>query len=1796
MKRLKKPLAVLLVVITLLSTFSITAFAAEYEISKFRLTKGEELNYGYSYFDLNEWEWVDEPVLWGYTNHELTVSRDGYGSKTAYCIDANLPAPPTGNYHITTSTVDIKDIATPEQYKMICKALYYCYGGAGYTQAKSSYAFGVDTERHAFKYKNNPHTMDCFMGNVCYNAASKNVLGGVSGKNLVYNLSHRVLSYICSKITSLGTKDTWDFRLPPDPKTDANYNYWMYAVQDVYDALKKAPDVPLYSSIYLCSFGSSYQRLLIPFDGITLQIKKSSANPEMTNGNSCYSLEGAVYNVYSDKSCTNYVGNITTNANGTGYLKDSNGNARIVPKQTYYVKESKAPKGYALDKTVYSFPTTGYTYNNHIVCEISCKDVPLNDPVLIELYKEDAVTHERTKALAGAEFTVKYYNGYYNTPAEAKTATPARSWVIKTDEYGFAALDKDCLISGDEFYYKDGYVTLPLGTLTIQETKAPDGYKITEEVYLGQVVAGTYGMKWITGNITEDNNILVEEQQSNGYIGVHKVNQDNEPVEGAVYGLYTSSEADSNGMLLESNRVATITTDVNGNGTFDYASPVGTTVYVQEITAPVGYELDRKVYETSPSAENVEITNPAIVNVVENVVTGNIKVVKTSDDGIVDNFWFSITDSNGKTYDNIRTQNGGIAELKNLPVYNKDKSLISYTVDELGFKQTDGTYSLPVRYIKPEAVTQTLVDNDTVTFGFNNAVKVGVLQIKKSSDDGIVENVWFRVTASNGKQYDDVCTDSSGAISMNNLPIYDYSGNKIEYTVEELGFKNSDGEYYFPKKYLSQSIRSTILTENVYTVVSFSNETDYRGIQIKKTAYDGETDGLWFNVTDSLGNDYGNFETESGTAEINDLSIYDINDNLISYTITELGLMNDDGSFYLPERYIKTEPQTVTLDNTLESSYYKIANFYNDYKLANIQIQKTSEDDVVEGIWFNISTTDGADCGNYQTDENGTIFETGFDIYDWDDNKITYVIKELGVKKDDGSFEVPYRYNTPKTQKLTLNYGEIGTVNFNNTLKKGSVSLTKTNDKGTKLNGVNYKLYDKSGAEIMLSQTGSSSYQYNTKGKALTLSTVNGKIFVNNLPQGDYYFIETKCPAGYSLLKEPIYFTISGENESTLYRTIDVTDAKKVIIPFTGGIDSDSGNKPLQFGILLAAAGLLACGVFIYRKHKSNKNNKNNTKRKGNVKMKKFTKRAISLTLMVMMVISMMCVGFTANAAVNPANIDYSKKGTVTFYKYEMADVSTAVGGATGEVTDIDKVPSDAKPLADVEFTMYRVAELTDYFKTDGLALPTVDEAKAKVVPGTQKYVQKTDATGMCKFTNLPLAIYLVEETDCPAQVTQTTPSFVLSVPMTNSTHTGWNYDIYSFPKNQTAYSGVNLKKINPVNDEAIKGAEFKLQESTDGVTYTDRIAKMVTNDIGMITVENLPSNMYYRFVETKAASDEWILDSTVSYDFYIDGTGDVLVDDEVVENKTIEAGNEKPEIHKYVLDGEEGTKGIDNTANYGDTVYWEITTSIPSIVEKMNTYKIVDTMSAGLKYTGATVKVDGTNTLTESTDYTVSQDGLNVTFDIKPESLAGGSEVEVFFNTELTSDAPLGTDIPNTSMLIYNNNIGVESTYTINSETPNVHTGGYSFTKTNGTKGLQGAEFVLYKTEADAQANTNAVDTQVSDENGLVSFKGLEYGGFSADEETKAANGTANGSTDYWIVETKAPNGYILFKDPIKITVNATSHNAANTDNVVNTPKFETPKTGGTMTNVTFIGSVLLLVGAGMFLATRRKKSSTKN
>lgn len=589
--------------------------------------------------------------------------------------------------------------------------------------------------------------------------------------------------------------------------------------------------------------------------------------------------------------------------------------------------------------------------------------------------------------------------------------------------------------------------------------------------------------------------------------------------------------------------------------------------------------------------------------------------------------------------------------------------------------------------------------------------------------------------------------------------------------------------------------------------------------------------------------------------------------------------------------------------------------------------------------------------------------------------------------------------------------------------------------------------------------------------------------------------------------------------------------------------------------------------------------------------IKKFGKRILATALSVMTAATMLCVGVTANAAQTRYLVDTTKKASLTIHKYEMADTSLATHKPTGTAQDAQYVPKDAKPLGGVTFTIYQLSGLDNYFTPEGVELPKAKDVDKSTA--IKSYSATTGSDGVAKFTDLPLGIYYVEETDGPAQITKKIAPFVLSLPMTDVSGKQWLYNVETYPKNQTAYGGLTLEKIDSKTKEPLKGAEFTLYSSTDGETYKEYKTGIVTGANGTATISALPSNTYYKFVETKASDDSYILDSTVGYEFFVDGTGDVLVDNKVVENRTITVGNDTIDIHKYVLDGAKGAEGIDNTVNYGDTVHWKIKTTIPANVEKLKTYTIVDTMSTGLEYSASELWIDDKTQLIKDTDYTVSQDGLNVTFTIAPDKLSGGSEVEVYFDTLLTTEAPLATDIPNTSKIVYTNKINTDNTYTKNSETPNVHTGGYSFVKTDGDKPLQGAQFAIYATETDAKSGTNPILTATSDKNGLVQFKGLKYGSFSSDEAGKNKNGTANGSTEYWLAETAAPKGYILLSAPFKVSVNSKSHIAANNTDIINDLLPELPITGAVGTVALFTLSGVLIASGVILLTTRRRKKN---
>ena len=231
------------------------------------------------------------------------------------------------------------------------------------------------------------------------------------------------------------------------------------------------------------------------------KIQKSSSNATVTNGNDCYSLSGATYGVYSDKGCTKSVATLTTNASG-------NTNTVELRAATYYVKETKVPKGFQLDKNVYTM-----TVKAGETSTLKVSDTPKVTDTLVELFKIDMETSKATPqgnaSLEGAEFVWKYYDGYYtkdNLPSEA-----TRTWTTKTKaEKGsdgtihyITRLADAYKVSGDSFFTQNGTICLPLGTITMEEKAAPNGY-LLEGAYMqangsSEQIKGVY-----VAQITED--------------------------------------------------------------------------------------------------------------------------------------------------------------------------------------------------------------------------------------------------------------------------------------------------------------------------------------------------------------------------------------------------------------------------------------------------------------------------------------------------------------------------------------------------------------------------------------------------------------------------------------------------------------------------------------------------------------------------------------------------------------------------------------------------------------------------------------------------------------------------------------------------------------------------------------------------------------------------------------------------------------------------------------------------------------------------------------------------------------------------------------------------------------------------------------------------------------------------------------------------------------------------------------------------------------------------------------------
>lgn len=313
-----------------------------------------------------------------------------------------------------------------------------------------------------------------------------------------------------------------------------------------------------------------------------LSIMKKSANPEITDNNPCYELKGAEYGVYKTeadaKADKNKVNTLTIGKYDDTEKNKNWSNEIELEAGTYYVKETKAPKGYALNPNAVKVVIEagkntwiGEESNDFV-------DYPQSDPVGILFGKVDKETNKNkpqgSASLANAEFTVKYYKGLYDSDPAKSGQTPARTWVSKTNSDGYCFLDNNYKVSGDDFYYKNNNTpTVPVGTVTIQETKAPSGYFINSEVFVRKITPSGSDANISTYNYPEVNEKVIK-------FNIKKVQAGTStPVSGAVF-RHT----------LPNGSTEDLTT--NGSGEITITGLASGTHKIKEIKSPDGYQLN----------------------------------------------------------------------------------------------------------------------------------------------------------------------------------------------------------------------------------------------------------------------------------------------------------------------------------------------------------------------------------------------------------------------------------------------------------------------------------------------------------------------------------------------------------------------------------------------------------------------------------------------------------------------------------------------------------------------------------------------------------------------------------------------------------------------------------------------------------------------------------------------------------------------------------------------------------------------------------------------------------------------------------------------------------------------------------------------------------------------------------------------------------------------------------------------------------------------------------------------------
>ncbi len=349
------------------------------------------------------------------------------------------------------------------------------------------------------------------------------------------------------------------------------------------------------------------------------------------------------------------------------------------------------------------------------------------------------------------------------------------------------------------------------------------------------------------------------------------------------------------------------------------------------------------------------------------------------------------------------------------------------------------------------------------------------------------------------------------------------------------------------------------------------------------------------------------------------------------------------------------------------------------------------------------------------------------------------------------------------------------------------------------------------------------------------------------------------------------------------------------------------------------------------------------------------------------------------------------------------------------------------------------------------------------------------------------------------------------------------------------------------------------------------------------------------------------------------EGTGYVYNINVEPKNTVVKA----PDIYKDVTRIENNS----DTFDVNEQHTWIIRGTVPADIADAKEYKITDVLDYRLTYKGNMVVKAGKGTdaagteavtLTPGTDYTVqvgktSTDGKQVDkFNVyltqtgmdKVAEMAVDAnvtyEVRVYFDTVINTNAQTGVNIPNYATLDYTNAYGYE--YDVKSDIPEVHMGGLSIWKhdaKDATKSLSGAIFKLAQIATEEEIAAGKASNLVLDGATVkVVYKEFytteDLSGDTATEITTAGGkahmyGLAYGT--YYLVEIRAPEGYNLLPNPVKIVIDNDSHTDNGKCEVANSSAFLLPETGGIGTKIFTIGGIALIAAAVVILILKKKK-----